>query len=281
MGVPAYSLTPANNNASPPNGWPEGQAPSTVNDCARQMMTDIATEAQTNAVKVLGAVSGVDTITATMSPTLTAYVTGMYVIFTPAGSNATATPTLNINGLGAKTIQRANALTLAAADLSTSCPALCVYSGSIFTLINPSVSPYSASNLTAGTLADARVAASNVTQFQTASSNVGYLNLPQNIQNGSYTTVLTDTSKSIYHASGAGAGHTHSIAANASVAYPLGTVLTFVNKDTNALSLAVTTDTGTLAGTTSTGTRTLAQNGIATAYKDTATSWLWSGPGLS
>lgn len=38
-----WSTTPGNNNSTPPDGWPEGQAPSTINDCARQMMADIRT----------------------------------------------------------------------------------------------------------------------------------------------------------------------------------------------------------------------------------------------
>ncbi len=41
MTVRDYSTTPANNNAAPPNGWPEGQAANTVNDCARQMMAEV------------------------------------------------------------------------------------------------------------------------------------------------------------------------------------------------------------------------------------------------
>lgn len=40
-GIEAWSTTAASNNSSPPNGWPEGQAPSTVNDCARQMMASV------------------------------------------------------------------------------------------------------------------------------------------------------------------------------------------------------------------------------------------------
>src|SRR5882672_5067397 len=39
--VGSWSITPASNNATPPDGWPEGQAPSTVNDCAREMMAQI------------------------------------------------------------------------------------------------------------------------------------------------------------------------------------------------------------------------------------------------
>lgn len=38
-----WSTTAASNSATPPDGWPEGQAPSTVNDCAREMMAAIRT----------------------------------------------------------------------------------------------------------------------------------------------------------------------------------------------------------------------------------------------
>lgn len=42
-GIDAYSTTPANNNSPPPNGWPEGMAPSGVNDSARKNMADLRT----------------------------------------------------------------------------------------------------------------------------------------------------------------------------------------------------------------------------------------------
>lgn len=44
--VGKWSTTAANNNATPPDGWPEGQAPSTVNDCARENMAAIKTALQ-------------------------------------------------------------------------------------------------------------------------------------------------------------------------------------------------------------------------------------------
>jgi hypothetical protein len=43
MGIEDWSTTPASNNAAVPNGWPEGMAPSGVNDSARQMMADLRT----------------------------------------------------------------------------------------------------------------------------------------------------------------------------------------------------------------------------------------------
>jgi len=107
---------------------------------------------------------------------------------------------------------------------------------------------------------------------------VGYKNIPQNIQAVNYTLVLADAGKQIFHASGAGAGDVYTIPANASVAYPIGTVLTFVNADpTNTVSIAITTDTMTLIGTATTGSRTLGVMGVATALKMTATTWVISG----
>lgn len=109
----------------------------------------------------------------------------------------------------------------------------------------------------------------------------GYINIPQNSQSGNYTTVAGDAGKHLYHPSGAGAGDTVTIDSNANVAYPIGTALTFVNMDSNNLSIAITSDTLYLAGAGTTGTRTLAQYGIATAIKLTSTTWLISGTGLT
>lgn len=115
----------------------------------------------------------------------------------------------------------------------------------------------------------------------TTTDAVGYLDLPVNSQSGNYTTVATDRGKLLLHPNGAGAGDTFTIAANASVAYPLGTVLVFVNRDSSALSIGITSDTLILEGTTTTGTRSLAQNSRAAAIKVESTVWLISGSGLS
>ena len=113
-----------------------------------------------------------------------------------------------------------------------------------------------------------------------ATNNIGYLNIPQNAQTGSYTLVLADSGKHIYHASGAGSA-TYTIPANASVAYPIGTALTFINLSSTAISIAITSDTMYLSSTGTTGTRTLAQYGSATAIKVTSTEWMISGSALT
>jgi hypothetical protein len=113
-----------------------------------------------------------------------------------------------------------------------------------------------------------------------ATNNIGYLNIPQNAQTGSYTLVLADSGKHIYHATGAGAA-TYTIPANGSVAYPIGTAVSFVNLSTTSISIAITTDTMYLGGTGTTGTRTLANYGTATALKVTSTVWIITGSGLT
>jgi hypothetical protein len=117
--------------------------------------------------------------------------------------------------------------------------------------------------------------------FPGASASVGYLNVPQvggAAKTSSYTAVLADSGSMIVMN---GATLTATIPANSSVAYPVGTVLTFVNIYAGNLSIAITTDTMTLVNSTTTGTRTLAQNGVATAVKVTSTSWIISGAGLT
>jgi hypothetical protein len=113
---------------------------------------------------------------------------------------------------------------------------------------------------------------------------VGFRNIPQNIQPGNYTLVLADSGKHIFHASGAGAA-TYTIPAASSVAYPIGTAITFVNLSATAINIAITTDTMILSSAGTTGTRILAQNGSATAIKvaglSSAGTWLISGSGLT
>jgi hypothetical protein len=119
-----------------------------------------------------------------------------------------------------------------------------------------------------------------LTTPNTSASELGYKGTPQNGQDGNYTLVLADAGKVIYKNAG-GAGETITIPANASVAFPVGTIIRIINNGGGTLSIAITTDTLTLAGTSTTGTRTLADNSIAVIEKVTTTEWFISGVGLS
>jgi hypothetical protein len=106
--------------------------------------------------------------------------------------------------------------------------------------------------------------------------------IPQNSKSADYTLVIGDAGKHIFHPTSDGTARTFTIPSNSSVAYPIGTAITFVNQNlAGVITIAITTDTMRLAGSGLTGSRTLAANGIATALKVNTTEWLISGTGLS
>ena len=110
---------------------------------------------------------------------------------------------------------------------------------------------------------------------------VGFLNIPQNSQSAAYTLVLADAGKHIFHPSGDANARTYTIPANSSVAYTIGTAITFINMTSQVVTIAITTDTMYLSSAGTTGSRSLAQYGSATAVKMTSTTWLISGSGLT
>lgn len=112
----------------------------------------------------------------------------------------------------------------------------------------------------------------------TAASQAGFIGMPQNIQTGPYTLVAGDAGKHIYYTA---SGQTVTIPNNTSVAYEVGTTVTFVTGSGVSLSIAINTDTMRLANTSTTGTRTLAANSVATAIKIASTTWIISGNGLT
>ena len=144
---------------------------------------------------------------------------------------------------------------------------------------------YAAVNPTAAGLAlldDADAAAQRVTlQAQQLDDQLSSL-IRQNSNSAAYTLVLTDSGKHILHPSADTTARTFTIPANASVAYTIGTALTFINQNgAGVITISITSDTMRLAGAGTTGSRTLAANGLATAIKITSTEWIISGSGLS
>ena len=110
---------------------------------------------------------------------------------------------------------------------------------------------------------------------------VGFRNVPQNSQSTPYTLVLADAGKHILHPAGDAYTRTYTIPANSSVAYAIGTAVTFINMTSQVVTIAITSDTMYLSDAGTTGSRSLAQYGSATAIKITSTNWLISGSGLT
>jgi len=107
-------------------------------------------------------------------------------------------------------------------------------------------------------------------------------NIRQNSQSAAYTLLLSDGEKHIYHPSADTTARIWTIPANSSVAFPLGTAVTFVNDiGAGVITLAITTDTLVWFPSGSTGSRSLAAGGLATALKIGTTRWVITGSGLS
>ena len=98
---------------------------------------------------------------------------------------------------------------------------------------------------------------------------IGYLGLPQNAKSGDYTLVIGDAGKEIPMTG----SHTVTIPANASVAFPLGTVGSASIPSGSTLTLAITSDTLTWLPSGSTGSRTVTGPGIIFYRKYSATVW--------
>ena len=121
---------------------------------------------------------------------------------------------------------------------------------------------------------------STVMTFPPASSDIGYLNMPQvNLTafTGTRGFELSDSGKHIYTFDG---GETLSIPVNSNIAFPLGTVITVVNHSTVNVTISPGAVSLYLAGNTSAGSRTITSHGVATLIKVATDTWFINGTGV-
>ena len=95
-------------------------------------------QVQSTVVKLIGSVSGTDTITGSLTPALTAYAAGQMFYFVAAGDN-TGAVTININSLGAKNVTKDGTTALSAAEIKSGQTVVVVYDGTRFQMVNPVV----------------------------------------------------------------------------------------------------------------------------------------------
>jgi len=254
MAYTKYSLTPSSNTAAPPDGAPEGMLPSAVNDTMRDMMSQIrdcgdgirdGTYTMTAAKITGGSITGV---TFTSIIVTGGSITGITDLAVADGGTGASTLTGVLKGNGT------SAFTAATAGTDYVAP-----SGALGT---PS----------SGTLSSCTVDGTDA---------VGFRNVQVNSQSAAYTLVLADSGKVILHPAGDANARTFTIPANSSVAYAVGTAITFINMTSQVVTIAITTDTMYLSAAGTTGSRSLAQYGSATAIKITSTNWVISGSGLT
>lgn len=138
--VESYSVTPASNTGE----FPEGQAPSTVNDGGRQVQADVK-QAHNRINGDITAGGTADALTATFSPAHTSHVAGRVLVITAASANATTTPTFTLDALAAKTITKNGGQALVAGDIYGAGHELILKdAGTYYELMNPATAPSAA-----------------------------------------------------------------------------------------------------------------------------------------
>lgn len=134
-GVPALAANvadwdpaAANNNAAPPDGFPEDQAPSTVNDSARELMAAIARwYGDTNGSLVLGGTGAAYTLTTNSSY---AALTELPPLIVEINADNTGAATLAVDGLAAKDIKLPDGSDPAAGALQDGAVVILIYENS-------------------------------------------------------------------------------------------------------------------------------------------------------
>jgi len=122
--VSSWSTTPGSNNSASPDGWPEGQSPSSVNDCAREMMAQLASwYTDLKGTITTGGTTTAYTLTTTQAH---AALTDIGVFAFQINAANTGAATLAVDGLTAKSM-RINGNALASGDLRTNEIVLAVY----------------------------------------------------------------------------------------------------------------------------------------------------------
>lgn len=115
-----------------------------------------------------------------------------------------------------------------------------------------------------------------------ASTGVGYMGAPENIQNTGYTLALTDEGQMLYHTTGS--AHAYTIPPNSSVALPIGTVV-LIENEVAAGVVTVTRGAGVSlfwrGNSVTSADRALAANGSCAIKKVATDTWSITGIGLT
>lgn len=244
-----YSSTAGDNTDIGGINIGEGMAPSDVNNAMREQMSQLK--------EFIDGSSG-DTITTAKIVATTAEIL--------SGADVTGTATFN----SAVVMSSSVTGTTASFSGATTIGGAAVLSSTLDVV----------GTATMGIITGSTISGSGNTLTVDGTDAVGFRNTPVNSKSEAYTAVLADSGKTILHPIADDNARTFTIPANSSVAYPVGTVLTFVNL-INTVTIAITTDTMYLAGDGTTGSRTLAAYGVASAVKVASTTWIISGNGLT
>jgi hypothetical protein len=125
------------------------------------------------------------------------------------------------------------------------------------------------------------ISATTVNDSAGSGYTIGYRQMPQNNQAAAatYTLVLADDGKHVYLTGGT--TNTLTVPTNASVAFPIGTVITVVNNNSGTCTISGPASGLQLANGALATTRTLATKGMASMVKVGTDLWYVSGAGVT
>jgi hypothetical protein len=246
-----------------------------------------ATTAAGGAVILLDSVS--NTSISTYAPTANSVKTA-YDAAIVANNNAAAANTRAASAQTAASDAFANAISANTRAASAQTAATAAYSNAVAFSAN-------ASNITIGNLAlpsTSTISIGNSTVNVSLSSttvlvndlettnaySVGYKEVPQRITTTTYSLAISDAGKHVYNTNTTGT-YAITVPNNTVVALPIGSAISIINGGNTITVAAGTNVTLRLAGSTSTGTRTLANNAVATVVKVATNTWYISGAGVT
>jgi len=131
--------TPAISNAvAPPDGIRGTDPPSTIDGVIQELMSRcrLFNDATLAGINLWGGTAGgtADALTITPSPAIASYAAGQTFRFITSAANTSTTPTINVNSVGTKTIQRLGGA-LVAGDMPSGATVAVIYDGTYFQLV--------------------------------------------------------------------------------------------------------------------------------------------------
>lgn len=156
-----WSPVDANNNVSPPNGFPEGQTAGSLNNASRMVMGAVRRETEKkNAWVATGGTGNTFTLTYDVAPE--AYTAGEIIYFVADRAN-TGAATLNINALGARDLRSPSGAALGQNALQAGVTYGVAYVSGQFRLLS-SPQPLQVTQVSAGGIIDVRIEGAGSTQ---------------------------------------------------------------------------------------------------------------------
>ncbi len=132
-----YQATAAGNAIAPPDGIRGTDPPSTIDGVVQELMARcrLFYNATLAGISLWGGTAGgtADALTITPSPAISAYAAGQTFRFITSAANTSTTPTINVNSVGTKTIQRLGGA-LVAGDMPSGATVIVIYDGTSFQL---------------------------------------------------------------------------------------------------------------------------------------------------